>query len=113
MILAALALFSHSALQASAVRAAVAKMAPQDLSDAPVAPGGIPKTLMTGLKLTIGTNGRIENCVVTAPSRWPALDPALCQVLTRMQLEHTGAFDHHAAGKTVDINMEWKPPRLW
>lgn len=109
MILAALALFSQLALQTPAVRPAIATMATQDRSY--YSPKPIPKSLTTGVTLTIDTNGRVQNCVVTSPSRWPALDPALCRTLNRMKFEASAHSNDRPTVRTLEI--EWEPPRYF
>ena len=90
MILAALALFSHAAVHMPPVRPAIA---PQTLQW----PSVIPSSITTGVRITIGGDGRIERCAVTSSSGLPALDAALCDMLARARLENAGDF-HGASG---------------
>jgi TonB family protein len=114
MFLAALALFSNPALLTPVIHPAIAATAAQNRSsDYPIAPRSIPSLLTTGVKLTIGANGHVENCVVTSASPWPALDPALCRILDQMQFQPAAAANGHPVGRTFEVDMEWKPPRLW
>jgi TonB family protein len=129
MFLAALALISHPPVQTPAVRSAIATIAPQNLLSAdeyPYSPRAIPKTLTTGVKLTVGTNGRVESCAVASSSGWPALDAALCSILARMQSEPASEFsrasgiyspprhiDEQSMPGTHVILITWTPPRLW
>jgi TonB family protein len=126
MILAALALFLHPSVHAPAVRPAVATVAPRRVfqaDDQRRSHRTIPNGLTTGVKLTIGTNGRIENCVVVATSGWPKLDSALCHMLNRAGFQpardSTGAAGIYSPpGRiqtrpgTYTIDMRWEPPRF-
>jgi protein TonB len=126
MILAALALFLHPSVHAPAVRPAIATVAPQSpfrADDQPRSPRTIPNGLTTGVKLTIGTNGRVEDCVVVSTSGWPKLDSALCRILTRTRFQ-PGKDSSGASGiysppgkigkipRTYTIDMKWEPPRF-
>jgi outer membrane biosynthesis protein TonB len=128
MFLAALALISHPPVQTPAVRSAIATIAPQNplsAGDYPYSPRAILKTITTGVKLTVGTSGRVESCAVVSTSGWPALDAALCSILARMQSEPARDIPNsgiYSRSKTIDeqtmpgthvIFVTWKPPRLW
>lgn len=113
MFLAALALVSNAAVQTAVVRPPTAPSAPQNLlSDYPLSKA-IPKTLTTRVKLTIGTNGRVENCVVTSASRWPPLDPEVCRMLTAAHFRARGDSKGRPSVSTLDLDLEWTPPRIW
>jgi hypothetical protein len=112
MILALLALSSNAAVHTPAVRPAIAMTAPERwfvADDYQRSPRAIPKTLTTGVKLTIDTSGRVEHCVVTSPSLWPALDPEICRILMQTRFEP----DSGVRGTTSAIDLTWTPPRVW
>lgn len=129
MFLAALALISHPPVQTPAVRSAIATIAPRDplsANEYPYSPRAIPKSLTTGVKLTVGTSGRVESCAIASSSGWPALDAALCSILTGMQSKPASELsrasgiyspprhiDEQSMPGTHVILITWTPPRLW
>ena len=107
MILAALALFSNAAVGTPVVRPAIAVIPPPSLQS----PRGIPRTVTTGVRITIGEDGRIDRCSVVSSSGWPRLDTKVCAMLARSWIEKGGAIDADRRPGTHDISISWTPPR--
>jgi hypothetical protein len=109
MILAALALFSNAAVPMPAVHPAIAVIPPPSLQS----PRGIPRTVTTGVRITIAEDGRIDRCSVVSGSGWPRLDTAVCAILARSWIEKDGggAADADRRPGTHEISINWTPPR--
>lgn len=65
----------------------------------------------TGIKWTINTQGRVENCTVTQSSGHPALDRAACQALTRRG-RYSPALDQagNPIASTQSRRVVWRLP---
>lgn len=65
----------------------------------------------TGIKWTINTQGRVENCTVTQSSGFPALDRAACQALTRRG-RYSPALDQagNPIASTQSRRVVWRLP---
>lgn len=108
MILSALALFWNAAAPMPAVRTAVAVIPPPTLQS----PWSIPRVVTTGVRITIGEDGRIDRCSVVSSSGWPSLETALCAMLDRSWIEKDGrAADADRRPGTHEISISWTPPR--
>jgi len=119
MILAALALFSNAAVGTPVVHPAIAVIPAPSLQST----RGIPKTVTTGVRITIGEDGRIDRCSVVSSSGWPKLDTTVCAILARSWIEKDGsarasgiysryeAMDADRRPGTHDISISWTPPR--
>ena len=119
MILAALALFSNAAVPMPAVHPAVVTIPPPSLQS----PRGIPRVVTTGVRITIGADGRIGRCSVVSSSGWPKLDTTVCAILARSWIEKDGsarasgiysryeAMDADRRPGTHEISISWTPPR--
>jgi TonB family protein len=107
MVLSALALLSNAAVSTPAVHPAVAVVPPPSLQST----RGIPKTVTTGVRITIGADGRIDRCSVVSSSGWSRLDTAVCAILARSWIEEGGAMDADRRPGTHEISISWTPPR--
>ena len=127
MILVALTLFSHPAVYTPAVRPAIAATAPRSgfgVEDYAHAPSGVPHTVTTGVKLTIGAKGRVEDCIITSTSGWRNVDSQLCNRFRRARFQPPadigggGIYSPPDKGDalwmpgTYDINLRWNPSRF-
>jgi protein TonB len=62
-----------------------------------------------GVRLTVGTNGRVAGCSVTKSSGHPALDSTTCRVLSS-RARFTPAVDQNGAPiqDSVSTNITWR-----
>ena len=66
---------------------------------------------LTGFRLTVGANGRVTSCEVTASSGWPVLDRAACQkIAARARFEPASDASGAAVPGTYRNSVRWEIP---
>ena len=66
---------------------------------------------VTGFQVTVGANGRVTTCEVTASSGWPVLDRAACQKITaRAKFEPASDTSGAVVPGTYRSSVRWEIP---
>jgi periplasmic protein TonB len=66
---------------------------------------------LTGFQVTVGANGRVTSCAITASSGWPVLDRVACQKITaRARFEPASDTSGAVVPGTYRNSVRWEIP---